>query len=471
MAEGVVPPPPWEEEAKKKGIPPPPWEAPESTFSRIEQLKAKAPKGEVARKARTHLTNIGMAQSAATQEQEEKNAYARAAGQAAEMLPFAAAAPFTGGVSLAAGGGLVGATAAAGLMGAAGLAGGLARIGVKSKMGSSEIPQTPKQVAAELGVDVATGMLGEATGRGIGKIFKEIIPKLVVRSAAKDQLGRTLLTQSFDQTRQQLSQATSNMHVDVTSSYLKFFDEMGTLPKGMGKLGKRLTQLTEKEQAIFSDVAKDLNVAQGTVSNLQPLDALVEMRGRLNQIAWDKDVLTPRGQAILQRFADNLDNDIKAGLKGAGPEAEALYAKANAIWKIQKRQEIGTKVVEDALQRMTTRGVYAGTAGAAGGGYAGYRRGGVAGAAKGALEGAVAGAAIGASTAAPPKISAWVLERLMAHPQASVQIKKAIDFYAKGESANAAAAASRAVTLAKIRNDIKEAIRHPEVIAPTVPPQ
>lgn len=443
MEERVIPPPPWEAEAKNKGIPPPPWE---------EKPKKRFPVGSQSRRSEANIRNIQVEQAAADQKQGERDAYGHALGQAAEMLPFAVAAPFTGGASLPVG---------LGLMSAAGVAGGLMREGTKAVVGSSDIPQTPKALAATLGVDAVTGMVGEATGRGIGAVFKELIPKLVVRSAAKDQLGRTLLTQAFDKTRGEISTLAPGVHADVTGSYLKFFNEVATLPAGTGKLGARLTKLTPKAQAIFSDVGKDLNIAQGTVSNAQPLDALIEMRGRLNQIAWDKEALGGREQAIMQRFADNLDKDIRSGLRTVGPEAEALYNKANAIWKIQMRQEIGTRVVENALSRMTSRGLGAGVIGGVGGGIYGGRKGGVEGAVKGAAEGAIGGAAIGMASAAPPKISAWVLERLMAHPQAAKEVGKAIDFYAKGQTDNAASAIIRGVTVARIRNDIKAALEQP----------
>lgn len=464
MAPRVIPPPPWEQQGTQASVPPPPWEQEQAAPpTRLEQLQAMPKPTAFQREAAKHIRDTQMGQTQATYEQDISNAKARAAGQAAEMLPFAALAPMTGGTSLAAG---------AGIMAAAGVAGGLAREGTKAAMGSSEIPQTPAAVAKTLGIDAATGVLGEVGGRATGKVLKELLPRLVIRSAAKDQMGKTALTQMFDQTRSQISQVAGNASVDVTNAYHTALNELSALPSGTGKLGGRLTQMSEKANAIFSDIRKDVGLAGGSVakSTQQPLDALIEMRGRLNQIAWDQSAVTGREGAILQRFADNLDKDIRAGLAAVGGDATALYNQANSILKIQTRQEIGTRVVEDALKRMASRGIYAGTAGGLGGGYLGYRRGGPVGAIKGAAEGAVAGAALGAASVVPSKLSAWAVDYINSNPAAKAELSRAIDFYMKGDTANWAASASRAVTVAGIRDHVKEAIRHPETLSDAAPP-
>src|SRR5438128_492093 len=109
-----------------------------------DDLKKKVfPVGSQSKRSAANIRNIQHEQAVATQEQGEQDAYGRAAGQATEMLPFAVAAPFTGGASLGVG---------LGLMGAAGVAGGLMREGTRAAMGSSEIPQTPKALAATLGI-------------------------------------------------------------------------------------------------------------------------------------------------------------------------------------------------------------------------------------------------------------------------------------------------------------------------------
>lgn len=436
----------------------------------------------VATKAKAHLASMASGparaqyeQSQASATQDIRNKVSGVVGDVAAAAPFALAAPLTGGMSM------LGTTA---VMGGLGVLGGAMREAVKDIGGSTEVPKTPQDMAKTLGIDFFTGAIAEPTGylagkaaKGLGKIFAEQIPQLVVRSAAKHEMGKALLDQAFDATRAEISNVAPGVHVDVTGSYLKFFDDVSSLPRGKGHLGTRLTQLSDKAQGIFSDVGKDLKIAQGTTSALQPLDALIEMKGRINQIAHDVSTLTGREGPIFQRFAKNLDDDIRAGLKSVGPDAEALFNRANNILKVQKQQDVGLKVVELALKRGAYLSAWGGMAGVVGG-----RKGGLEGMGKGFLEGAFAGGTMGAVSALGPRMSShilasqkigpWVLERLGADPRSRAAFNKAVDFYMKGQTTDAGLQAARAFGIAGIRNDIKEALKQtsaepePAMIAP-----
>lgn len=437
-----------------------------TSFDRISELKAAAPKGEVARKAATHLRSMGVAQTAATYEQEKKDAYARAAGQAAEMLPFAAAAPFTGGLSWAGG---------AALMGGAGLAGGLMREGTKAIMGSSETPKSTKEIATTLGVDSLTGALAEPVGRIGTKLITGLIPTILKRSAVRHELGRDLLQKSWDTVRGKLDNLTSNHFVDVTSSYNKFKDMMDTLPKGTGKTGAALTAFKEKIGNLLNDVSADLKVGGAGTTVSQRLDALIEMKGQANAIAWDAELNRGAGRQMqrVKQFVGDLDKDIRTAIKTLpdAKEAEALFNEANAHMKILNRQSAGVIMTEKALGYMARRGALGAAIGAAGGAGYGGHKGGLRTAAIYGLEGAAAGATFGLTEAAIPRMSTWALDFMAHHPKTADDVRRAINFYIRGDEGKASALMVRAASVAEVRDAIKEVFRHPSTIAPTQTPE
>jgi hypothetical protein len=93
----------------------------------------------------------------------QQDAYGRAAGQAAEMLPFAAA-PFTAGTSLP----------AVLPSWVAGVAGILMREGTKAAIGSGD-PADAQRTCHTLGADAVTGWLGEAAAED-SRVLKEAVP-------------------------------------------------------------------------------------------------------------------------------------------------------------------------------------------------------------------------------------------------------------------------------------------------------
>ncbi len=156
--------------------------------------------GTLANKAAANLqsmkTGAGAEQFAHIQQdaQSDINAHVGKATRAIEMLPFVAAAPFTGGTSLAAG---------MSIMGAAGLTGGLLREGVKRVAGADDF-KTGQALATSLGVDTVTGMLGEAAGRGIGLVGKSLFPGLLQKSAMGASKGLTWLEGNMAELRNAL---------------------------------------------------------------------------------------------------------------------------------------------------------------------------------------------------------------------------------------------------------------------------
>ena len=402
--------------------------------------------GETAQKARVRKANLETESAAAGYQQDVKNAVGQAVGTAAATVPFAAAAPFTGGASLG-----VGLT----LMGAAGLTGGVARETAKSLLGSTEMPESGKALALSLGLDTAIGAAGEGTGRAIGSIGLTLLPKLIARSAAKAEAGKAVLDQAFGDARTALYQMVGKKPVNVGPMLNDAYQALGKIPKGAGAMGARFSGPTGPAQEMLGAIEQDLGLEGGKIAAHQPLDALVRMKGSLSQMAFKESGLNTEERLIVKQLVERLDTTLKGQMKEISPVAEQLYKKANDIMLVQKEHSAAVQMAERAMKTMMGRAT---AGGLFGGGVGMYRTRGVAGAA----EGAALGAAAGAMSTIPPKLSTLVLEQTMSHPEAAQLYKKAIGFFIKGSEGEAVNLARRAMGMAGVRETIKAAKQSPE---------
>lgn len=391
----------------------------------------------------------------------EQQALAKGAGMVASMVPFAVAAPFTAGTSL---------FAAAALSAGAGLAGGLAQKTVESSAGI--VPKSEQDLYVSLGIDTGMGFFGEVVGRGIGYATKEVIPQLIERSAAKSEVGAKVINETLDATKDKLGATIRNFTsgsmtpvlpkqvvrgkymVDIADAYgdtLKILKGKNKLVSGV--TARELGGVSPKGQQILEMMHRDLIPKNGQISSMQQLEGVMNVREGVADLVAGK--LPDTERRAFTHLLKRLDGKIDRALEVVGPEAKELYKKAEHLSDVKRTRDVAVGLAESAVKKMTQRAVVGATIGGTVAGGYGYRRGGVGGIAKGAAEGATAGAVAGLSTAAIPRVSSWVLERVLTHPAAAAEMKRAISFYVSGKEGEAAALATRAVITSGVRNELK----------------
>ncbi len=420
----------------------------DSSFSRIEYLRKVAPKGDVAKQAATNLRGMALQKSEEEYQGDVNRATGRAVGMVASGVPAALAAPATGGMSL---------LPALGTMAGAGVAGGVLREGSEALIGGEK--KSASELATNLGIDAVTGMVLEGGGRAVGGFVKGMIPKMIMKSGVRSELGAKVLQTAYANTSRDLFAAVGGKHVDITGDLLKAYDELITIPKGTGKVGQRFGQLSPKAQEVLSDIHGDLNIASGGIHAQQPLDGLIRIRGKLNQFAWKEAELDPLEAEAFQNLSGELNKTIKAATKTVSPEAAALYDKANGFMTIIKQKDIATTFAKRFIGYTARHMLYAGA-----GGYAGYRTGGA--------TGAVVGAAAGASLdAVSPQVSGWILDQVMNNKGAAGLMKQAINAATAGKRGEATALSTRAFMQADVAPKLKEVLRDPSILTEQSPDQ
>ncbi len=422
-----------------------------------------------------------------------KRSVSTAAGETLAMAPFAIAAPFTAGASLPMG---------AAIMGGAGLAGGAIREGIEAIGGKR---QSTTELLTSLGVDTVTGMLGEGIGRGLGLVTKTVLPRLILRSAARADGGQAVLDQLVFNTRRDLEKEietyamagverpvtsdatalvpskmrpagqrlisgarnvdppivskTGTYWVDAGRPIKEAFDKITAQPQAAGEFGRRFSGMSPKAAEIVRGIEKDINLNNGSISNMQRLDHLVEIKGRLNQFAWADEGLTRDEKVIFKNLAGDVDSVVRDALKDVGPKAQELYKRANDVWKIQRETNVATKLAEKSVAAWLRRKAVGAGIGGAYGYYAG-----------GGPAGAVTGAAIGVGMdVAAPKLAKLAVEQVMAHPEGAVMMKNAVRFFLQGDQPKGAALAARALAMAGVRNTVRKAMEQTDDEAAAVP--
>jgi hypothetical protein len=419
------------------------------------------------RTAARNKADIGAEQTKADFKQDVSNAKGKFWGEMAASVPVILAAPLTAGTSLAAG---------AAIMGGAAAAGGIAREGTKGAIGSDQIPMDANSVAKTLGWDAVLGAAGEGVGRGIGLVTKNLLPKLIERSAAKSEKGQQLLKETYEKGKTALfdmiqeqpagrvgrptinGKPAVNMELPITD----LITGLKKPPQGIGPLVGKYTGPTPRAQELIREAEGQLETRGGTVGSHQPLDVVLDFKGRVNEVAWKKgeDALPTIEGNVLKRFVGQVDDIARKELgKVGGPGAVQHYNGLLQLEKTQKANDLAVSLTESVAKKMMYRMGSGALAGGVAGGTYGYTRGGVGGIATGAVEGAAVGAGVTAAAQLPPKASTWILEVLANHPQAAPMMKKAVDFWATGQAGKAEALAARAFGMSGVREIIKDQFR------------
>lgn len=448
----------------------------------------------VSQKAKGHLASMEsgpakkqyeQAQASATQD--IKNYVGRAAGETAAMVPFAIAAPMTAGTSLAAG---------AGIMGAAGLASGLAREGTKKAIGSSEVPKG-WDLAKAVGADVAWGASGEATGRGLFLAASQL-PKAIEHAANKSAAGKALLEKAYAGIRSELDAVVGKRPVNVERPLLDAKRRLEALPEGKGAFGEQFTGLTGKAEETYSNIVEGVkakreaakatksltklkarqtkleNVTSGVqageavaktgremiaemeaklekingrISSHQPLDALIEIKGNAQQMAYGPTT-NVRERPVFRDMAETLDKIIKEQIAG-DPQAAALYKRANDLGKTVFQVPVASTMAQRFIHSYASRLVGYSIFGAGAGAYFGHSP-------MAAAAGAAAGAGVSVGV---PKLATLILQQTMDHPKAAAELSKGIEFFMRGDVGRARDMADRAFVMAGVRETVKEWIK------------
>ncbi len=464
MAEGVVPPPPWEQ-GKKTGPPPAPWETGQSEANTLT-VSARAKERLDSMRRGPAAEQFQQAQASAEADITARQAKADAALQ---MLPFVLAAPFTGGLSLAARGAVMG---GAGLAAAGGQEIREAQRGI-SKPGSS--------ILASLGLGAGSGVAAELGGtlvaEGVGWGMTAL-PKLIQRSAAMTEKGARQLKDAFTATREALYAEVGNRPVDIGGPLREAYKRLEALPVGKAAFGEEFSELTPRAEMVSSKIKSGIDaekkaaklekaitvakarqvklesVTSGATaaneisqrgreiiaelesqleevglqkSSKQPLDALVRIKGRLNQLANTKEASPDTEEAkILQDFTGKLDATIRREIAG-NPRATALYDQANSLMKVQKERDLSIGLAEKVLTK--TIGFMAGPFNT-----------------------------FAASTALP-HLSTMALEKVLTNKMAVQTWQKALGLQAKGMVGAATEMATRAFKEAGVRESLRNSMK------------
>lgn len=515
MATGVtekpIPPPPWELEDQKAtggAIPAPPFET-DGNFP---------PAGELRQRARKHLADELPKVGAETQERMTREATAQAAEKVSLMLPFAIAAPFTGGQSLPVG---------LAIMGGAGLAGGIGKEAIEAtQLGKTKSvgallaslgSETAKGAAWELGLRGLGAMGGEfkqllkETGiteaisgaiarittpmvRGVGE-GRTLLPKLIMKVAAETKDGAEALDTAIGETNKALYAKVGDRDIDIGKHLEEAYRSFKSLPQGKGTVGRLLTKPsgtaaeqagaigqsmraektaenirwaqtfqrnlmkakgeTERGRQIVAELEDKLKLAEDQIASHQPLKALVVEKAKIDEVVLEN--ISKDEKAIFKKLSERLDGTIKAELKD-DPHAAALYQQASRLTEVRVDRKYSLSLAEYAVRRMAYGTVIGGAVGA--------RRGGVAGAVKGAGE----GAAVGIGAALLPQFSVFALRRMLATPEAVPIWATALKQARAGLDRQAQASAMRAMAIADIPQIVKEFKKSTAAQPPPEPP-
>jgi hypothetical protein len=423
-------------------------------------------------KANLEPTSPGNVQSdrvIAAAAQDEKNLYGRTAAITAGAIPFALAAP-------------VGATglAAYGLMAAAGLTGGLASQAAKRAVGSNET-LSGAALLNSLGIDTLTGVLSQGVAEGTNVVTTEVLPRVVEKAAAKSVTGAKTLDSIWDATRTKLFDVVNKSVlidrppivvsatsagkalmpygqaapitefgggplVDVGPALERAMVRWKAIPRGADALGKEFGSGTARDRRIFKSLQDTLDVNETSLSALQPLGGLINIRSGITSAVRESGArISGAAKNILGDLATDLDKVIVKELHSVSPEAVELYQRANQLGGLRADRLAVVNVAEKTLWTFLSGKKLGAAIGAA----AGFRAGG--------YGGAIAGAAGGAAMQeAIPAAASWALQRAVAHPEAAKVAKEAIRFATLGREGPAQALMARAFALAGVRDVVKQ---------------
>ena len=438
----------------------------------IEKVLAKqtktfaAPKTAFQKQAASRKLGIEVEQHAATQDQEIRDAKAKAAADIALGIPVAATLAVTGGMA---------APVAAGVMGASAGVAGAYREAAKVAFGASDLADSsPKKVAKDLAVDVALGTATQgavSVGSGLLSLAgKNVLEPLAAKAAARVDAGKTILGQYgvnlMNKIRNLESAAASTVAPSADTALALGGEAAPKAAKGVqvsidkelrtleARIAARGTGLSAAFKERWPGMAEKLTKWDGSLSQL------TEIKGDLSQMAFKKAGLNFEEQNALKEFAKGVDT--KLGQKFAEIGGKELYDGFKEVQSQLYRFDVGVETANLALRHMAWRAGYM-TMGAGYGGYSGYKEGGVV----GAMAGAVAGAGlIAGAQATMQKGAPWLLEKLLSDKLAAPIAQKAIGQMMVGDTKGAVAlftkAASQVGADKVVKSWLQEAVGEPE---------
>jgi hypothetical protein len=346
----------------------------------------------------------------------------KAFGDIAQGVGLGAATLATGG--LAAG-------PAIGMMGAAGLGAATAKETIKAATGSTDIPRSPQALAGRLSLETALNAAGEggvrAIGQGLKYVGTEMLPALVMRSAAKAQAGQDVLLRSQQDSLAQLRtfvRDQGNPTVDIGGNIVDFFKAIRERATGTSQAFKDATK------PIFAKLWKAAGDA-GSIEK-QPLDALMEIKTDLNHVAYKiKGGMNSDEVVALRNLADNVDSKITNALSDlGGPAAKKVYANYKAFTEQVKADSTTLDVAETGLKKFLGKA-------------AGYVPG-----VDSAIDSMIRG-----------KVAPWALEHMFSNPKTAGLIKDAFGMVSRGDTMGAQRAFEAAVNTSDVGSLLKDFLK------------
>ena len=254
-----------------------------------------------------------------------------------------------GGATLATGGLATG--PAMGLMGAAGVGAATADETIKAYFGSEDVPKSAGALAFKLGLEGTLSAAGEGGSRAIGQglkyLAKDEIPSLVMRSAAKSQVGRNVLKRVQQDSKIQLQEfvrSKGNPTVDLGDELTKFY---ASIEKW------RVTGTSEAFDAAIKPIQAKLGKAGGGVLSRQPLDALLEIKSDLSYVTYKQVGMNTDEFVALENLTKAVDEKISANVAAlGGPSVTKVWRNFKAFTEQVKKDDSLEKLAEGGVKKL-----------------------------------------------------------------------------------------------------------------------
>lgn len=381
----------------------------------VDPEKQKTPLFGLAKTAAARKASIGVEQTKSQYESDIGEAKGKAAGDIAKGAVLGGATLATGGLA---------APAAMGLMGAAGILAGVTDETLKAHYNSPDMPTSGKALALKLGLEGTLSAAGEGGARAIGQslkyVGKEMMPGLIMRSAAKAEQGQQVLVKTQQNTFDQLRtfvRDKGNPTIDLGGELKQFFSA----------LDKRATGTSAVYKEAMKPVYAKLGTAGGGFLDKQPLDALMEIKSDLSHVAYKTNGMNTDEIVALRNLTDQVDRKITNAVDSLG---------GSAAKKVYSNYKSFTEQIakDSALMSMAEGGVKK-----------------------------VLGKAIGAAPLVDPtidvvrqKAAPWLLEKLFSNEKTAALVTKAARLEAVGQSKAAQAAFDAAVNTSGVGTLVKD---------------
>jgi hypothetical protein len=375
----------------------------------------KTPLFGLAKQAAARKASIGVEQTKADYESEVGAAKGKAAGQVASGAVLGAATLATGGLATG---------PAMALLGSAGVLAGVTDETLKAHYNSPDMPKDGKALALKLGLEGTLSAVGEGGARAIGQslkyIGKEMMPGLIMRSAAKAEQGQQVLVKTQQNTFDQLrtfARDKGNPTVDIGDNLAEFFGALKERATGTSKAFK------EASKPLFAKLAK----SSGGVLDKQPLDALMEIKSDLSHVAYKTNGMNTDELVALRNLTEQVDTKIVGKLDGlGGGAARKVYTNYKAFSEQIAKDSVALSFAEGGVKK-------------------------------------VIGKALGAAPLVDPTIDAmrqhaapWLLEKLFSNEKTAALVTKAVRLEGVGQGKAAQAAFDAAVNTSEVGVLVKD---------------